>query len=200
MSRPAVLSVAQLRDALVLDAEACQFGVNSPARHALEQERAEAEAARQREHEAQMKHLHSLATSLRAAADELAARRKALIEEVQPQAVRLAIAIAGRLVMRELETDAPVALAAAREALQGISSADVVRIRLNPNDRERLADALRGELGGDGVEITADGSVGRGGCVVDTRFGTIDATIDTRWAKMVAALTGKRERDDQAKP
>jgi flagellar assembly protein FliH len=200
VSRPAVLSVAQLRDALVLDAEACQFGVNSPARHALEQERAEAEAARQREHEAQMKHLHSLATSLRAAADELAARRKALIEEVQPQAVRLAIAIAGRLVMRELETDAPVALAAAREALQGISSADVVRIRLNPNDRERLADALRGELGGDGVEITADGSVGRGGCVVDTRFGTIDATIDTRWAKMVAALTGKRERDDQAKP
>lgn len=200
MSRPAVLSVAQLRDALVLDAEACQFGVNSPARHALEQHRAEAEAARQREHEAQMKHLHSLATSLRAAADELAARRKALIEEVEPQTVRLAIAIAGRLVMRELETDAPVALAAAREALQGISSADVVRIRLNPNDRERLADALRSELGGDGVEITADGSVGRGGCVVDTRFGTIDATIDTRWAKMVAALTGKRERDDQAKP
>ena len=194
MSRRAILSVPTLDSTLVLDGETCRLGANSAVRRRQElQAHAEAEARAHEEAEraqqAQMNQLATLAQALANAADELAQKREALLEHLKEQSVRLALAVAAKLLIKETETNEQFALEAVHEALENTLHSDVIRIRLNPADRTVLAEAIQEELGSDRVEIVPDATVGPGGCELDTHFGTIDSTIDTRWTNMVKALS-----------
>ena len=195
MSRKAILSVPNLNSKLVLNSEARRLGVNTPARRRLRDEanaklkaRADAEASLPLQLEEKIEQASSLVQGLLDAAKELAVHREELVKHAKPQTVRLALAIAAKLLVRELESNEQFALAAVHDALENTTLADLVRIRLNPQDRAIIEETLQYELGAGTVELTADNTISRGGCMVDTRFGTIDATIDTRWANMVKAL------------
>ena len=50
-----------------------------------------------------------------------------------------------------------------------------------------LIDAMSG-LGG--AEVTADAAIGRGGCRVETRFGTIDQQFESQLKRIEEELTG----------
>ncbi len=193
-----VLSAPPIKGSFLLDEGACRFGVEAHPltgaratkehRKRLEQieqtqlQRAQqAEAERQHERE----QLPNLARSLTAAATEL----KRCREQVETEAVRLALAVAARLMIRESDDSDALTRAAVREIMQNVTSSDLIRIRVNPDDRAIMGQALGGEIADQGIEIASDPSLERGGCIAATRLGTIDATIDTRWARMVQALT-----------
>jgi flagellar biosynthesis/type III secretory pathway protein FliH len=92
----------------------------------------------------------------------------------------LASAIARRLVEAEL-TLAPEAIGAiAREALARVPGAQRVRIRAHPDDVAALA-ALE-------VAVEADSSIARGGCVVLTELGEVDARLEVRLEALVRAI------------
>ena len=198
-----VLSAPPIKGQFLLDDGACRFGVEAHpltgARATIEhrkrleqieqtqlQRAQQAEAERQQEHE----RLRTLARSLTAAATEL----KRCREQVEAESVRLALAVAARLIVRESADSEAFARAAVREIMQNVISSDLIRIRVNPDDRAILGQALGGELADQGIEIASDPSLERGGCLADTRLGTIDASVETRWARMVLALT--KEPDD----
>jgi len=197
-----ILTAPQIEGSFLLDEGACRFGVEAhpltgarateEQRKRLEQieqtqlKRAQqAEAERRHEHE----QLRNLARSLTAAATEL----KRCREQVETEAVRLALHLAARLMIRESNDAEAFTRAAVREIMQNVTSSDLIRIKVNPDDRALLDQLLEGEHAD--IEIASDPSLERGGCIADTRLGTIDATIDTRWARMVTVLT--QESDDR---
>ena len=121
--------------------------------------------------------LESLLAGLQHTSADLKA---ALLAEAEKLAVELAIGLAHAAICTQVQFDQKVLRAALDEALAHTSPDSVLRIRVSPDDlaaaRELGVNLRRHE-----VEISADASVGRGGCTLDTRLGEIDSSVERRW-------------------
>lgn len=128
----------------------------------------------------------------RAVAD-VASCKARLRREVEREMVELALAIARKVVRRELTVD-PAALAGiARAALDRVSARDIVRVRVAPAGREPLQKALA-ELDPDAeVTVEADASLAAGGLVIETARGTLDASIDGQLEEIENGLADRLE-------
>jgi len=106
---------------------------------------------------------------------------KARLEvEAEKQAVELAVKLAETVIRTQVLFDAGVLRSALDEALQRAPEGSVARVRVNPDDLA-AAQSLEGALPGGAADIVADGSIGRGGCIVETNMGEINSTVEHRW-------------------
>src|SRR4029077_9773245 len=96
--------------------------------------------------------------------DELGELRNEMIHRTERQAVQLVLAIAERIVQREITLDRSLLLGMARAALDRLGEHGTATIRLNPADLAAIGDGT--DLSGTGVQVTADAVVSRGGCLV----------------------------------
>lgn len=115
-------------------------------------------------------------TALHGAIEDLARRDAAGLESLQREATELALAIAREVIGREVLTaDNPGADALAR-ALRFAPDRGVAVARLHPDDLELISTSDRLATGRD-VELIADRSVERGGCILDVGPARIDAQL-----------------------
>src|SRR6202011_2216943 len=109
--------------------------------------------------------------------------RHKLIEEAEPELVRLALGIAERVLHQQVALDRGVVIEMAKVAIARLIDRDTVTVRVNPSDLERMREH-RDELIAMGdirhLRVVEDQRVDRGGVVVDTDSGTIDARISTQ--------------------
>ena len=123
---------------------------------------------------------------------EISAARLRTLREDQEHVQRAALAIAGKLVQRELAAD-PALLAELIEPLvTRVRRAARIGLRVHPDDTaglESLLDALpqRAELSGV-LELIADPALERGDCVVESELGELDARLNTRLRELGRAL------------
>jgi len=107
--------------------------------------------------------------------------------------VHLAVAIAGRVIRRELSQDPTISVELIREALQLAMGSGRLRLLLNPADFAALGDQaqqLSDEFSGLApMDIVADESIRAGGCRVVSEFGTLDQNIDTQLQRIEDELT-----------
>jgi len=106
--------------------------------------------------------------------------------------VKLALAIAKRIVAREIEIDEGAVLARSREAIRKIVGVEKVKILVNSSDEEYIRQH-RNELMSyvDSVKeivIEGDNKVERGGCIIESDLGNIDARISTQFEIVEEAL------------
>ncbi len=99
--------------------------------------------------------------------------------------MRLSLAIARRIVAREIDLDEGAVLSRSREAIRKIIGVERVKIHVNPVDEEYIREH-RSELNNyaDSVKeivIEADNRVERGGCIIESELGNIDARISTQF-------------------
>ncbi len=120
--------------------------------------------------------------------DELAGLRRQIIHGSEQQLVQLAIAIARRIVRRELSTDDELLGALARVALERLGEARPATIRLHPEDFARSTAGRTEQWAAAHVTVVADPNVARGGCLVETPFGFVDASIDAQFQELASAL------------
>jgi flagellar assembly protein FliH len=112
---------------------------------------------------------------------ELADLRRMLAAEAERELVRLALEIARKVVRREVAVDPDIPLMLARVALARVHRA-AATVRLHPDDFEYV-NSRREELrAGAMIEVVADPAVGRGGCVVVSERGDIDARLEQQFA------------------
>ena len=114
--------------------------------------------------------------------------------EVDRAVLTLALAVAKRIVAREIVIDESAVLARYREAIRKIIGVDKIKIRINPADEEYIREH-RNELSNyvDSVReivIEADSKVERGGCIIESELGNIDARISTQFELLEEALLG----------
>jgi flagellar assembly protein FliH len=121
--------------------------------------------------------------------EELGGLRQTLIQETEREMVQLALTLARRVVHREVTLDPELAAALAHVALERLGTTTPATIRLNPEDYTIVAqDSAR--WGGQTVTVVPDPSISRGGCLVDSAFGSVDATIETQFDELSRALFG----------
>ncbi len=107
---------------------------------------------------------------------------------------RLAVRIAEKILARELALSADAVVDVVRAALAAAAQRRELAIRVHPDDVPAVA-AARARLGAALTEraelsVRPDPMVGRGGCLIDTEVGTIDARLDVQLAAIERALLG----------
>jgi flagellar assembly protein FliH len=124
------------------------------------------------------------AAALQAAAAELAALRGDVAERAERAAVDLALRIADQVVQGALGVEPERVVDAVRGALRRLVERDRVLVLVHPDDLDVVrehAGELVAELGGiEHCGIEADRRVARGGAIVRTAEGEIDATLETK--------------------
>lgn len=140
------------------------------------------ELARER---AEMLEVHSkVIASLRQAVPQV-------ITECEQNLVDLAMEVARRLV-GEIPISPAMVEASVREALKEVEDTGGVSVLLNPEDLELVqrvnAPMLSSQVGGERIQFDSSPDVTRGGCVVQTRFGLVDARRETKMTALKQAL------------
>ena len=133
----------------------------------------------------------SLIATLRELVDSARNERHTVIEGAEPELVRLAMAIAEGVVHQHIALDPSVVAENVRNALTRLVSREVVTIRVNPIDLDMIRqhrDAIVASHDVEHLRIVEDQRVDRGGVVLETEAGTIDAKISTQLREARKAL------------
>lgn len=125
--------------------------------------------------------------------DELAGLRSHILQHSEQQLVQLALALARRVVRREIATDDELLGALARVALERLGEARPATIRLNPDDFARSAAGRVEQWAAAHVTVIPDPHVNRGGCLVESPFGFVDTGIDAQLQELANALLESAE-------
>jgi flagellar biosynthesis/type III secretory pathway protein FliH len=138
--------------------------------------------------------LKTLLPALEGVVSRIEAARAEWLENWQHAAVDLAVAIAERIVRRELEQDPQLAVVWVRDALELAAGASEIAILLNPDDQEVLAPHVESLAAGvariASPTVVADTSVTPGGCVIRTKHGIIDARLETQLRRLADEMHG----------
>ncbi|PAS98549.1 MAG: hypothetical protein BSR46_12085 [Candidatus Dactylopiibacterium carminicum] len=125
--------------------------------------------------------LHQLLQSMDDAMERL---DQEIAEEVQVLAIEIA-----RQVLRETLALRPdVVLGVVREALSQLPQKGAV-IHVNPEDLELMRRFVAEHYEAVEHRVVEDATVERGGCLIESAGGQIDAQIQTRWRRVVETLT-----------
>ncbi|MGC8744155.1 MAG: FliH/SctL family protein [Verrucomicrobiia bacterium] len=104
--------------------------------------------------------------------------------------IELAIEIARKLVS-DMPIDANMVAASIREAMKQVGDTSEFTVYLNPSDLELLKQMNNAPdiTERNGIKLVASGDVSRGGCIVHTRFGTIDNRRETKLKVIKESIT-----------
>ncbi len=127
--------------------------------------------------------MSDMMATMRNLVDMARVERHKLMESAEPELVRLAVGIAERVLHQQIALDRGVVVEMARVAIGRLVEKESVTVRVNPGDLERMREH-RDELLSNGeiknFRVIEDQRVDRGGVVVETDGGTIDARISTQ--------------------
>jgi type III secretion protein L len=119
-------------------------------------------------------------------------QREDFLAKHEAELVKLAVAIARRIIGPSLEMNPGTVLQTAKEALRGVRSERRIIIKVNPSDEDALREqaASLKMLGAEMGELVIIGnpSIEPGGCIVESDLGVIDAQISTQLASIENAL------------
>jgi flagellar assembly protein FliH len=180
-SAEALLADAHERARSMIDAAAAS--ADAIAESARAGAHAEGYAAGTRAAEAEMSEM--LATMQRLV-ESARLERHTLIESAEPELVRMAMGIAERVLHQQIALDPNVVVEMAKVAISRLVDRETVTVRVNPADLERMKGHRDDVLAlGDvnTMRIIEDQRVDRGGVVVETDGGSIDARIATQLAE-----------------
>jgi len=121
---------------------------------------------------------------------ELTTVRADMIRQTERQIVELALAIARRVVHREVTLDQDLLIAIARVAIDRLGESAQVTVRLHPEEYEAIAGSRVAAFTGTNVTVVADARVGRGGCRVESEMGLVDAGLDAQIEEIARTLLG----------
>jgi flagellar biosynthesis/type III secretory pathway protein FliH len=144
----------------------------------------------------------SAVQSLVEAAEGLKHTEREFYGRVEEEILDLVLATTRKVVQREVNTQRDVILEVLRQAIAKTIDRERIRIRINPSDFD-FVHAHKSDIAStvDGVKdlvIEGDESISRGGAVVDSDYGTIDARIERRFEAVEKALRRQRDGKDDA--
>ena len=156
-----------------------ELSEQTQAAYAKGREEAESSASQQ-----VLARVDAVAATLARGIDEITGLRQRFRHEAEEDVVTLAIAIARRVLHRELTVSPDSLLGLVKAALEKIDMREVHRVRMHPD----YAPLLQANLEKIGlprpVEVIADPALERGAVLVETSRGTLDASVETQLAEI----------------
>ncbi len=132
--------------------------------------------------------LRGVLEQLTRAARELAALRPRLREQAEDDLIRLAVAIARRVVRRELTVDPQTITGLVKAALEQLAAGETACLRVHP-EHETMVRRLLAEGGRSSITVAADPGLERGAALFETARGNLDASADRQLAEIEHGLT-----------
>jgi flagellar assembly protein FliH len=126
--------------------------------------------------------------------DELAGLRPRLRREAEADLVKLAIAIARRVIRRELAVDPDALHGLVRAALEKLQGQELSRVRVHASQVSAISALLRERPGGAAIEVAADPSGDPGAAVFETSRGNLDASVDSQLNEIERGLADTLRR------
>lgn len=124
--------------------------------------------------------------------EELEAATAQWLRQWQHETITLAIAIAEKILVRQMETDASILLDWIQDSVRMVSGQRNITLRLHPDDAERLSDTLNQMIDACGpngqIKVAEDVEVGRFGVILQTDDTTIDRTMKTQLRRLMEEL------------
>lgn len=201
---PEVLSAATKVQACVLTAEgrgaATTAGMlEAQLQEAFERGRRQGlEEARER-FGAAGERLDAAGDALGQALEELSQLRSSLLQGSRSDMLRLVLAIARQVIGVEVAVNREVILSTIDRALQAAVRSDAYQIRVHPDDllaaSERKPLFLASINALKNIIFEADSSITRGGCLVESELGEVDATIEHQLAELRRVLQSGLESE-----
>jgi len=134
---------------------------------------------------------------------ELRGLKSSLFREAEQDCVTLSSLIAKRILRAEIRTDPAVIQRTVREALDFVADRSRLRISIHPEDMEeirRILPELAALAEEDALQVVEDETLERGGCLLETGFGTINATVSDQRAIVEKALDEAFHSRNREKP
>jgi flagellar assembly protein FliH len=117
--------------------------------------------------------------------------------EAEGEILKLIMLMARKVIGQEIKTNSLIIINSIKSAMKFLTDKRKIRIILNPDDSEevkKILPELSAVAKGGFFQVSEDRGVSRGGCILETGFGKINATIEDQ----VAALEEEIERQFRA--
>lgn len=118
---------------------------------------------------------------------------KEQIKLLEKSALPVASMMASHIIGQEISLNENIIIEQIRKAIKHAADDNIFKITLNPDDFLILNEVKNKLAGGksefENIEISTDKNILRGGCIVNTSAGIIDATIESRLQKLTDILS-----------
>jgi flagellar assembly protein FliH len=118
-----------------------------------------------------------------------------LYERIERDAFRFALAVAGKIIKREVRVDDGTAVRQIQDALRRVVGVDAIKLRVNPTDEQVIREHRPAILASaESVRefiVEPDESIEAGSCIVECASGNVDARWATQLRQVEAALFGR---------
>jgi len=122
---------------------------------------------------------------------EIANLRARLRREAEADVVKLALAIARRVVRREVAADPDALRGLVVAALEKLQGQEISRVKVHPSHVALVKSGLQQALSGGLVEVIPDPSRELGSVIFETARGNLDASVDTQLQEIERGLADR---------
>ena len=122
---------------------------------------------------------------------EIANLRSRLRREAEADVVQLALAIARRVIHREVAADPDALRGLVIAALEKLQGQEISRVKVHPSHVATVKAGLQQALSEGVVEVLADSSHELGSVIFETTRGNLDASVDSQLQEIERGLTDR---------
>jgi len=120
--------------------------------------------------------------------DELKSLRSNVLASSEREVVKLSLEVAKKVVRREVSVDEELILALVKVTLARLADQSVMTVHVNPKDYQSIqhhrSAAGHKESLHEGIRLQEDPLITRGGCLVETESGIIDARVEEQFREI----------------
>jgi flagellar assembly protein FliH len=148
-------------------------------------------------------HIENRLTDLDEVLNSILHLRKILVDQNEEKIINLVNRIASKIAFKEINSDNSIILEVIRTVYESAQSEEGVTIRLSPEDDQFIKDSLE-KLGPKfdfikNVKFEIDNNISKGGCVLETKYGSIDASVEQRFQKSWSVIESRISKVKNAK-
>lgn len=125
------------------------------------------------------------------AATDLSNLRDHVRRQAETDLVKLALAIARRILHRELAMDPDAMQGIVRTALDRLRNREVDRLRVHPSQVGSVRSCLEAAGRAPALEVVGDASLNCGDAIFETSLGELDASVDTQLREIERGFADK---------
>jgi flagellar assembly protein FliH len=130
--------------------------------------------------------------------EEIGHLRARLRREAEADMLQLSLAIARRVLRREMAVDPDAMHGLVLGALEKLQSREICRVRVHPSHAAQLSAWLLPLAGAGPIEVVADASREPGDVIFETARGNLDASVDSQLREIERGLADRLRRSHEA--
>ncbi len=130
--------------------------------------------------------------ALTQATQKLSTQSESIMQRSAEDMLHLVMAIARRIIQVEISEHKETIVRIVQQAINAAVQAEEFHVKVNPEDLQELNEHkplfLASLSGLSNIEFVSDGSITRGGCILESPSGRVDATLETQLDEIFAHL------------